>query len=762
MDVLYFVTLLHYLLLTHSHTHSIVVTMMKSLLLFSLSSLIATVYSAAPEGYEYKTVNFGEADPQTLQPKISLASGDQFGRVVAMWKDLVAVSSNEMSVDSSSGNAGYQGKVFLFHKNYLLVWEDSQQYFTSGYQNDGFGTDVALYDGILAVGAPKDSSMGENRGKVYIYTGSSYGIATSVVATEHADDNDYFGHSVAITHGFTDYYGVGTLVVGAWGHNKDKEHEGAGCVFIFAQLEQNYWTEVGVIEPSVMVDHAGFGYSVASFGNALVVGSYGSDHAHVFELHGHTHECPHEDPEHREEDMPAACQDDVEGDDGANAGAGRRFLQGGAPPDENKKYYLEWKYDEELMIGFDNGKEEHKPEDKDTIQHFGSSVAIYNSSGILTVAIGCSECVTDNEVEVGAVYVFSKLAKSDAAVNWYPDDYQPPKEGEPKRKLRSLQEDGKDEKEEEARRYLWNPYEHYSHASKDGDFWFTEASFWGRIQYEHFGWSICIDGSSLLVGSNPSVYLQGRAEVYSRRKITSGAPDFVQSGPLFDTAWRWSSNLQDKSGVTGDKYGYSVSMYGSSAIVGSILSGLQEDGSFGSGAAYVYDRVTLVKTVQSDNNNGGGDSSIMEDLSDPTSAIGITFISSSSVITFCVVLVLFYGVYRGFGGDKSPGALLSDSFGCTSSDDTRGVRRSSRPLHLSSAMDDSTSSTVSSGSSARGFARPQGNSSAYSGLNTSSTHGSPHQSTTGNFKPRQQYVPKGPPRPSYTAAKGKGRGIDDL
>lgn len=734
------------------------------LLALALAASPHCATAAAPEGYEYKVVSFGQATPQTLQPKVSLASGDQFGRVVAMWDHLVAVASSEVAVDSSTGDAGNQGKVFLFHKNYLLVWEDSQQYFTSGYQNDGYGTGVALYDGILAVGAPKDSTMGENRGKVYIYTGNTFGTTSTVVATEHADNNDYFGHSVAITHGFTDYYGVGTLVVGAWGHNKDKEHEGAGCVFVFAQLEQNVWTEVGLIEPSVMVDHAGFGYSVASYGNGLVVGSYGSDHVHVFELHGHTHECPHEDPQHQDENMPAACQ---ESDDGS-ANAGRRSLQGGGPPDENKKYYLEWKYDEELMIGFDNGKGEGKPEDKNSIQHFGASVAIYNSSGILTVAVGCSECVTDNDVEVGAVYVFSKLAKSYTAENWYPDDYHPPK-----RQLRSLQEEGKDEKDEkdekeneEERHYLWNPYEHETHASKDGDYWFTEGSFWGRKQYEHFGWSICIDDATLLVGSNPSVYLQGRAEVYSRRKITSGAPDFVQDGPLYDTAWRWASNLQDKSGVTGDKYGYSVALHGNSAIVGSILSGLQEDGSFGSGAAYVYDRVKLVPVSNtdsggSDSGDNGGSGSVMEDLADTHTAIGISFLTSSSVIGFCLMMVLFYGIYRGFGGEKSPGALLSDSFGCTSTDEDRGFKRSSRPLHLSSAMDDSTSSTSSSVSgSSRGF-RPQGNSSAYTGLNTSSTHAAPPRKPfAGNFKPRQQYVPKGPPRPTYST--GKGKGIDDI
>lgn len=722
---------------------------MKASIISLLLMVTFTVSLAGtPDGYEYGWANFGEAEPNTLQPKITLASGDQFGRVVVLSDGLAAVSSNEMAVDSSSGQAGLQGKVFLFHRNYLLQWVDSEQYFTSGYQNDGFGTSLALHNRVLVVGAPTDSTNGENRGMVYIYSGSQFGTVTTIVATEHAENNDYFGQSVAITHGFTDYYGEGTIVVGAYGHNKDKGHEDAGCVFIFAQLSSGVWSEVGVVEPSFPVNHAGFGYSVASYGNALVVGSYGSDHAHVFEMHGYLHECPHEDHEHHNEDMPADCQDTDDNDDTGE----RRVLHGGGPPDENKKYYTEWKYSEALMIGF-NIKEGHAPEDKSTIQHFGSSVGIFNQSGVLTVAIGCSECVTDNDIEVGAVYVFSKLPKSHAASGWYPDDYHPReegKEGEPKRMLQE------DKEHEEQRKHLWDPYEHDSHASEDGEYWYTENSFWGRIQYEHFGWSICVDGSSLLVGSNPTTYLQGRAEVYSRKSVSGGSPDFVQGGPLFNTAFRWASNLQDKSGITGDKYGYSVALYGGTAIVGSILSGLQEDGSFGSGAAYVYQR-TFLKKISEDTTETPGESEegnlLLDQIADTHSFLGISFITATSVIGFCAMLGLFYGVYVVAGGEKSPKRLMLETFGIEQS----SVKRSSRPLHLSSAMDDSTSTSGST----RGFAPSgRGSMSAYSGLNTSSSHGG---GSTSKFTPRQQYVPKGPPKPSYSPAnKGRGKGLDDL
>ena len=723
------------------------------LLLLNFCQLFGSSWSL-PEGYEYAWAQFGEAQPITLQPKVVLASGDQFGKQVALWNGIAAVASNEISVDSTSGQTGMIGKVFLFHQNYMLNWVNSNQYFSTRLTGDGFGSSLALYDGLLVVGAPQDSSMGENRGLAYIYSGDGFASSTSISPSEHADNNDYFGSSVAITRGFNNYYG-GSVVVGAYGHNKDKEHEAVGCVFVFA-LDDTVWTQVGFIEPSFPVNHGGFGYSLASYGNNIVVGSYGSEHVHVFELHGDLHECPHEDPEHHKEDFPAEClEDDTNDDYNPNQyeetyddDEQRRLLRHRIlqPELEEKKFYHEWRYQEELLIGFPT-QEHHAPEDKDSIQHFGASVSIYNNSGLMTIAVGCTMCVTSNNVEVGAVYIFSKLNQNDVVVGWYPDDYHPKEEEPPKRQLQ--------EGEHDEHKFLWDPEEHSSHASKTGEYWIKENSFTGRIQYEKFGYSVSIDGGNLLVGTNPGTSIKGRAEVYSR-KTSSNSYDFVRSGPLYNTIWRWSSNLQDTSGITGDRFGFSVALDGGVAVVGSILGGQLDDGSFGTGAAYVYQRkyVRKIKTQETGNNDENSkDSSMMEELSDTHTVLGVFFVTIISVLGFSVTLALFYGVYRVSGGESSPRKLMIDLFGLDNSD----MNRASRSIRLTSAMDDSTTSVGSSASSQRGFIARQSNSSAYSGLSTSSAHGRPTP-----YQSRPQYVPKGPPKPTYSPAKNKNRGLDDL
>ena len=133
---------------------------LSSLVVGLLSSPPPLLVSAQPEGYEYAYVTFGETDPDVLRPgsilshiviletqqllhKLCLynnykiptctyicydllidtrtASGDQFGRVVALWKDRVAISSNQMAVNDNQ-QLGSSGKVYLFHQDYLLHW----------------------------------------------------------------------------------------------------------------------------------------------------------------------------------------------------------------------------------------------------------------------------------------------------------------------------------------------------------------------------------------------------------------------------------------------------------------------------------------------------------------------------------------------------------------------------------------------------------------------------------------------------------------
>jgi hypothetical protein len=91
---------------------------------------------------------------------------------------------------------------------------------------------------------------------------------------------------------------------------------------------------------------------------------------------------------------------------------------------------------------------------------------------------------------------------------------------------------------------------------------------------DKFGWSIAVDGSTVIVGAPHheigSNLGQGAAYV------------FAESG----TTWGQGAELRASDGAAGDKFGWSVAVSGSTAIVGAILHTVGSNA--GQGAAYVF------------------------------------------------------------------------------------------------------------------------------------------------------------------------------
>ena len=88
-----------------------------------------------------------------------------------------------------------------------------------------------------------------------------------------------------------------------------------------------------------------------------------------------------------------------------------------------------------------------------------------------------------------------------------------------------------------------------------------------------FGWSVAIGGNLIAVGA-----VQG-----------PGASAFSGTAYLFakeDNAWRQIAKLTAADGVSGDEFGFSVDVNGSTAIVGAL--GHATSAGFNAGAAYLY------------------------------------------------------------------------------------------------------------------------------------------------------------------------------
>ena len=682
-------------------------------LLVALMGLCPSLNQAATED-DYKKVytNFGAVVPSEIRPSSDRAR--QFGKNVVVSGSLIAVTSNEVVVDyDRSGQVGTRGRVSIFGADYLRRYSDSGVNFVSSQTNDGFGTSLALWRNTMVVGAPFDAYGGENSGKAYIYHGSNYGSRQAVTA-ENPEEGDYFGYSVAISHGKNSYSSQ-VVVVGAYGHDHDKEStSGQGCVFVYALDSSSVWSIVGRLEPQDFEhkDHGGFGYSLSAYGNTVAVGTYSTDKAFVFEMLGHEHECP---PEHEQdkEDYPADCLDDD------NSRRNLRALQG-PPEEEDKKWYTEWKYEHILTVGIE---EEHKPEEEKEANSysFGHTVALYNASGLLTLAVGAPDAVSDNGAHTGRVYVMSIMNRGDVEDGWYPEGYDHHEEDKQREEAeREAERQERENNENNDKRLLqgegdknrfrtWNFLQDNFCGDKMGNFWTKEAVFSGSSAYERFGHSIDIGHSTLLIGNNPSTFQAGKAIFYQRSSVSSSSSSSdspIISGPLYNTQWTFAGALKDTRGMSGDQFGFSVSFEGNIAAVGTVMNDIKEDGTFGQGVTYIYDKVTMINVAPTP--SPVADQTFFEQVTDTHTAVGVTFVSSSTIIGVMLVLLCGYAVYRGSGGESSPAELCGLSKG----------KSAPKQLRLATMDDSGYSPNRGSGGSSQ-----LGSKSAYSGLDTSSSHG---------------------------------------
>lgn len=692
------------------------------------------------DNYVLKKRTFAKTTPSVLTPPS--ANSKQFGQVVAIHQGKIATSSNEFVVDyeTAGGAIVTRGRVSVYGYNYLRLFSDPSVDRTSSKTNDGYGSSLAIWDNTLVVGAPNDSTNGENAGMAYVY-GLEYST-TQALAPEKGEAGDYFGYSVAIVHGQS-YYNSGMVVIGAYGHDHDKESTvGQGCVFVYLMDSSSTWNMVGKLEPQDFEhkNRGGFGYSLSAYGNTVAVGTYATDKAFVYELTGYMHECPHGHEAEHQENLPAACVSSS-----SSSRRNLRALQG--PPQDDRTWYTEWKYDHILTVGLE---EEHKPEKEKQAQSysFGHSIALYNQSGVLTLAVGAPDAVDSSGSEhVGMIYVMSIMNRGDVTSNWYPEGYDHHEED--KKNEEAAREQERQEKENNKRALqgegdknrfrTWNPQSNMYTGDKMGNFWVLEAVLAGSTANGRFGHSLALDNGFLLSGNNPSTLQQGIAPFYRRvasSTISSDSP--IISGALYRTEWKYSGSLSDSLGSTGDHFGYSVALQDDSlAVVGALMSDIQSDGTFGQGAVYTYDRyykeLANVPTPSPASNSRGTPSSSSSSSSGAMSpgtstAKGYAFLSVAGFVAFFGVLLLAFMVYRQAGGERSPTELLCGL-------PSNGFKTTDKQIRLATMDDSGMSSSTRS---------TTGLKSAYSGLDSSSAHGA--------------RLPAARPSPTPSPIRGAGAG----
>ncbi len=152
---------------------------------------------------------------------------------------------------------------------------------------DFFGTALALDGNRLVVGAPGDSTVGSNRGAVFLYTGIETNIdnpsrvgkifsGSGATGMRELADTDFFGWSVALDGN--------RLAVGAFSDSSSGTDRGAvylfdgvGTDFSGLAYQQKLISGAGAIGMPILADLDFFGWSLALDDNQLVVGAFRDD-----------------------------------------------------------------------------------------------------------------------------------------------------------------------------------------------------------------------------------------------------------------------------------------------------------------------------------------------------------------------------------------------------------------------------------------------------------------------------------------------------
>ena len=135
-----------------------------------------------------------------------------------------AVSGNVIVVGAPLENCE-QGAVYVYRFN-GSIWSEEQRITAPTPTPIQFGTSVAIWGEIIAVGAPRDDQAGPDAGAVYIFrhNGTLWELEATLVPHD-ADENDSFGASVDVNGSF--------VVAGSNNSLDGKIRSGSAYVFHF-------------------------------------------------------------------------------------------------------------------------------------------------------------------------------------------------------------------------------------------------------------------------------------------------------------------------------------------------------------------------------------------------------------------------------------------------------------------------------------------------------------------------------------------------
>ena len=194
------------------------------------------------------------------------AANDLFGHSVAIYQGIVAVGA---IYDDDHGNSS--GSVYLFDADPASPTFGTQLHKLTASDADSgdiFGISVAMNQGILAVGATNNQDHGIQSGSAYLFDVQT-GIQLAKLTASDASAVDNFGNSIAIAQGI--------VAVGA--RLDDNVLENSGSVYLFDAdpSSKTFGTQLSKLTASDADAGDFFGYSVSIDQGIVGIGAYLND-----------------------------------------------------------------------------------------------------------------------------------------------------------------------------------------------------------------------------------------------------------------------------------------------------------------------------------------------------------------------------------------------------------------------------------------------------------------------------------------------------
>ncbi|MBL9114249.1 MAG: FG-GAP repeat protein [Verrucomicrobiaceae bacterium] len=207
---------------------------------------------------------------------------DHFGSSVAVYRNFIVVGAPDEdgngASQSNNSNAA-AGAVYVFARNGTTWTQQAYLKSSTAEAGAGFGHSVAVSesagDDFIAVGAWLDDTEGTDAGAAYVFRGvSSVWTQQAYLTASNADPDDKFGCDVAMHDGIiaVGAYDEDSRGVGVDDDETDNSEDGSGAVYVFAK-NGNAWPQQAYLKPSNTDPGDHFGFSVSVSHDTVVVGA---------------------------------------------------------------------------------------------------------------------------------------------------------------------------------------------------------------------------------------------------------------------------------------------------------------------------------------------------------------------------------------------------------------------------------------------------------------------------------------------------------